>query len=340
MARATAGKTAGTAGTAGREGTPTGADTAGAATGGATPDGGTKPGDPGGGARSHAPGTDAPDTGTPSTDSPGTDAPGTDTPGGGIRLPRRVAGSPGAALVAWLAAELGEAEPGPLGHLGRVAGVLGEERARAVRRAVAAMQEAGGLRVATGERERTPGGVFFQLAALVLDDKECRAAGLLRPLPWARQARSLAVKSMRAQERAAQADLGEVRLPRPQEKPKGAVAKLSIAGRPEAARLRGAWARISLQTRPPGPLPRGLPAPQGRPPICTVLIARKHWDLIRPALEDPEDVLMAEGYPSLDPDGTLVLHAVAATTRGIVRATRAGLRALAAGPGTGEGGTK
>ena len=75
----------------------------------------------------------------------------------------RTSSTPEEALVADLAAALGETAPTALGQLRRIVQTLGPERVRHVLAQAQAQEAAGGLMLPDGSRRRTPGGVFFRL---------------------------------------------------------------------------------------------------------------------------------------------------------------------------------
>ncbi len=72
-------------------------------------------------------------------------------------------------------------------------------------------------------------------------------------------------------------------------------------------------------------LPKGLPEPPAGTRY-TVFVARKPWGKIAEALAaDPEDALIVEGYPSLDPrfPQGITVHATSVTTKRTQAAKRA-----------------
>jgi len=78
-------------------------------------------------------------------------------------------------------------------------------------------------------------------------------------------------------------------------------------------------------------LPKGLPVPGTTRTRYVVLIARKQWTKVAVALADPEDVLIAEGYPALEERfaGAITVYATRVTTKGLQAAQKAGATAEA-----------
>ena len=73
------------------------------------------------------------------------------------------------------------------------------------------------------------------------------------------------------------------------------------------------------EAAPPSP---GLPA-RGGAAACLVLMAAKHWQGVREALDaDPQDALIVNGYAGLDPlaPGMLVLRTTSVSTVALVKA--------------------
>jgi hypothetical protein len=98
--------------------------------------------------------------------------------------------------------------------------------------------------------------------------------------------------------------------------------KITVIGRPRQVRAQGEVVVVPLVSERVPTVPKGLPAPVPGTAYA-VLIARKQWQKVAAALEDPADRLIAEGYPTLRPgfDGITVL-ATNVTTTGLQAAKR------------------
>jgi len=101
--------------------------------------------------------------------------------------------------------------------------------------------------------------------------------------------------------------------------------KITVIGRPGKVLDRGQVIVLSLRQDTAPALPKGLPAPATGTRYA-LLIAAKQWTKIAATLDaDPEDALIAEGYPSLDPrfPQGITVHATSVTTKRTQAAKRA-----------------
>ena len=217
-------------------------------------------------------------------------------------------------LVAELAAQLSETEATPLRQIRRALATLGEERVRAFVAEALAVEAGGGLLLPDGSRRRTLGGVFFHLVRQGVTRDERRAifphvaggrrgrpATAVAPFTWDDYPAAL------------------TQLGRPGE---ATTVKLTVIGRPTSVAERGPVVLVGLRSEKAPSLPKGVPAP-AQPTGYLLLIARKQWDKIASQLRRPDDVLIVEGYPTLDPrfQGITVL-ATRATTKLLQQAER------------------
>ena len=165
-----------------------------------------------------------------------------------------------------------------------------------------------------GSRRRTPGGVFFHLLRQGITRDERRAifphvaggqrgrpATEVAPFTWADYPAALARLGR----------LGEA-----------TTVKITVVGRPNSVAERGPVVLVGLRSERAPALPKGLPPP-AQPTSYLLLIARKQWDKVAASLRRPDDVLIIEGYPTLDVrfQGITVL-ATRATTKLLQQAER------------------
>jgi molybdopterin-guanine dinucleotide biosynthesis protein len=67
----------------------------------------------------------------------------------------------------------------------------------------------------------------------------------------------------------------------------------------------------------------GLPTPPGTPTTYVVYIASRQWRKVAEAIRDPEDVLIIEGFPQLDPQtSSIAVFATNTTTKKLQMAQR------------------
>ena len=193
-------------------------------------------------------------------------------------------------VVTAIAAQLGETEQLPQRQIARAVSTLGEERVRALVARALAIEAQGGLMLPDGSRRRTLGGVFFQILRKDVTPAERRVIFLPQPSSRPPAAATRACFSWDGYAAALQ------ELRRPGE---ATSVKITVSGRPAQTVERGPVVIVSLKSeRVPG-LPKGLPAP-AQPTAYALLIARKHWEKVAPSLRQPEDLLIVEGYPTLD----------------------------------------
>ena len=87
--------------------------------------------------------------------------------------------------------------------------------------------------------------------------------------------------------------------------------KLTLVGRPKKVAKAGEGAVVvSLQGKPPGALPKGLPTPPETGITWAVFIANKQWNKVKDSMTtNAEDALIIEGYPLVDKNGAGVVLA-------------------------------
>ncbi len=244
--------------------------------------------------------------------------------GDSSRMVVREAGDVGAVLAVAdaIADALGETEELPRRQVRRVVRALGEARARAFLAEALAIEAGGGEPLPDGSRRRTVGGVFFRLVRQGTTNKERKAIFL----PGGGAAPPAATAPFTWDDFAAIAStLG-----------KGAgeatTVKITVIGRPKQVRVQGEVVLVPLVSEKLPTIPKGLPTPTTGTTYA-LLIARKQWQKVAAALEDPADRLIAEGYPTLRSgfEGITVL-ATNVTTTGL-QATKRQAQQVAEEPG-------
>jgi hypothetical protein len=203
--------------------------------------------------------------------------------------------------------------------IGRIVMVLGAQEALTFLQETLALEAAGGLQTLDGSRRRTPGGAFI---ALVRE----RATQSQREMiwPWLKRCR---------QRKSGEPNGSQpVPPPRPQlvwanwagivqraltRRGEATTVKLTVIGRPGKVVMQEHYVVTTLPTAERVPtLPRGVPTPPNQPMTCVVYIARKQWKKVAEYIKDPDDVLIVEGFPTLDPElATLSLFATLVTTK-------------------------
>jgi hypothetical protein len=226
-----------------------------------------------------------------------------------------------------IADQLGETQKEPRALLYRVVKKIGPETALAFLQKTHEVEEAGGLLRYDGSR-RTPGGTFFHL---VTTDEGLRER-VERLFPISKKKERQGEQAQRrvppppiitgpplswADRVAALSEIGTAE--------KGTIntVKITVIGRPGKVIERATCVLMSMKTSKVPSLPKGLPAPDIAATTYTVYIANKQWRKVAAALEDPDDILIIEGYPQLDlKTNSIAVFATNTTTKMLQMATK------------------
>ena len=170
-----------------------------------------------------------------------------------------------------------------------------------------------------GSRRRTPGGVYVRLVRAQLPPEELRA--LLWP-PGRRPRPGGGSRSGQAAPAFSWDDYGALAPTLTRGAGEATTVKITVIGRPKQVQARGEVVIVPLVSEKLPTLPKGLPTP-ATGTAYAVLIARKQWQKVAGVADDPDDTLIVEGYPTLDPrfPGITVL-ATNVTTRNLQIAKR------------------
>lgn len=211
-------------------------------------------------------------------------------------------------VAADIARQLNETNPKALAQLERLVERVGEDVARAFLTEALRIEADGGLRTHDGRR-RSLGGVYFYIAK---GQTGWRDKGYIWPhlrtrkaAPFKWQAR---LKIVPALNRAK----GEAKR-----------VKITVIGRPGKVIEKENLVLTSMQSGKAPVLPKGLPAPPNETTPYILYIARKQWRKVAGALDDPDDLLIVEGYPVFDRRlQAISVFAQSVTTRRLQRARR------------------
>lgn len=185
-----------------------------------------------------------------------------------------------------------------------VINVLGEERAQELLQQTLAIEAEGGILTVSGERRRTPGGVYLKLLKeqASADEQERIFAGGPKTKPRPAQ---------EAAEAANPPPLGP--LPWEEARPEisrliklpleRASVKITLVGRPSQVSKTKSCVVVAMKGSRPPSLPKGLPpAPDGSDFSYAVFISLRHWAKVAPVMaQDKDERLLVEGYPIFDP---------------------------------------
>jgi hypothetical protein len=213
-------------------------------------------------------------------------------------------------IAADIAQQLDETNPKAIGQIERIIEHLGAEAARAWLREALEVEAQGGMMLPDGSRRRTPGGVFFCIAkgrmphevrGLIwprLRPRRKSRKPKVKPLPWA-TCLELAPEAM-------------------QEPGEATTVKITLVGRPGRMVERENVVLTSMQNTKAPTLPKGLPQPPDEPTTYVVYIARKQWQRVAEAIQDPKDKLILEGYPVFEKRlGAMAVFTTFVTTKNL-----------------------
>jgi PHAX RNA-binding domain len=168
--------------------------------------------------------------------------------------------------------------------------VIGHERAKAICAEALRVEASGGLLTEDKSRRRSPGGTFFYLVRQRISRKEFYR--IFRPGVSATSSRETLTQPC------TWADVTEATSALAQAAAEATTMKVTLVGRPSATQTRGRAIIFQLKGKPPGNLPKELPAPPKTPMTWTVVVGMRQWDKVKDSLtQHPDDRLVCEGYP-------------------------------------------
>lgn len=192
-----------------------------------------------------------------------------------------------------IAIQLQETESGVITQIARIRGRMGSEFVQTVLADTLRLEAEGGMLTEDKQRRRTPGGVFFYLVRGRITTED-RKVLFPRPPRPAKPPLPTTIMLRDAERQAIYAQL----------KSHPGVAKnmkLTLVGRPAKILKRDTFVAVTLASREPPALPKGLPElPVQEPTVYLVYIANKQWRKVEEAIQNPEDKLIIEGYPYND----------------------------------------
>ena len=216
-----------------------------------------------------------------------------------------------------IAQQLGETDPIPQEQIRRIVERLGAEAALTFLRETLEIEAQGGMLLPDRSRRRTPGGVFFYLVRSRISKKD-------RAFIWPPPPPSL--QPPRTKEPVAPPLAWEDRLAVLDEvlKQKGiaTTVKITLIGRPGKVVEKGDSVIIGMQSTKVPALPKGLPTPPGTPTDYVVFIARKQWAKVGDAIQNPDDALIIEGFPVIDPQAKSIAVFAPNVTTKLLQAAR------------------
>jgi hypothetical protein len=239
-----------------------------------------------------------------------------------------------------IADQLGETEAGPRRLILRLVKHLGVDAALAFLKQTLEIEEQGGMMLPDGSRRRTPGGVWLFLVRKSLpaqdvarlfphyrlrlskegtegtDTKTDAATSSPKPAP------TTPTTFRWAERHAVLTEIGT-------ERGAARTVKMTVIGRPGNVIERGQCVITTMVGSAKAPaLPKGVPTPPEIETTYTLYIGAKQWKKVAQAIDDPEDLLIVEGYPQLDlKTQSVAVFVTSTTTKNLQRAQREALQA-------------
>ncbi len=220
-----------------------------------------------------------------------------------------------------IAQTLGETDRAVIAQLRRAIRVLGVDATHALVAETQQLEAQGGMLTRDGSRRRTPGGVFFQL---VLQRMPTRDRWFVFRYDKRRQKGRPpgSTNALAAGEPPFTLDLLPEIIAQIQQWGGATTVKITVIGRPTQAIERGEVIILGLINERAPSLPKGLPAPP-TPTKYVVLVARKQWQKVADALNNADDRLIVEGYPTYTPQHAgITVYATSVTTKQLQAAKR------------------
>jgi hypothetical protein len=216
--------------------------------------------------------------------------------------------------------QLQEKEPSARAQITMIVKRLGITEATAICEQALSIEAQGGMVLPDGSRRRTVGGVFFYLVKQQHPElfRWQRATKEGEPGRTTRQTAPAPLSLMKWEERITALD--EIGI----EKGTITTVKITLIGRPGKIVSRGSCIVTSMRAKQDVPsLPKGLPTPPAYQTTYTLYIAMKQWNKVAEAIRDPEDTLIVEGFPQLDPETSCIaVFATNTTTKKLQQAQR------------------
>jgi hypothetical protein len=239
--------------------------------------------------------------------------------------------NPITSIAATIAAQLGETHAGARATIWRCVRTLGPERAQAFVTQAQEVEANGGMLIPDGSRKRTLGGIFFYLVRTQISDAEAVAINVM----W--RSKQKRKKLVRAQDQAEP----PTSAPPPPLPPfvwdeaapiiaelttnvgEASTVKVTVIGRPNQVVERQGVVVVALRSTKTPTLPKGLPPLPSTPTTYMIFIQQKQWNKVREAMQNPEDALIAEGYPVHEPRfAGITVYVTQVTTKALQAAKR------------------
>lgn len=199
----------------------------------------------------------------------------------------------GEQTISHIAQALKESEGQPLAQLRTIVERFGSEFALKALEETLKVEEQGGLMINDGSRKRTPGGVFFYLVRGRIPRKDVAEIFYKGQKPQPKQPAE--------EDMFRWGDRMTIARELMQEKGEAKV-KVTLIGRPGKVVEKQQFVITMIRDSKVPSLPKGMPRPPADPTSFMVYISKKQWSRVKESLQNPEDVLIVEGFARYDPE--------------------------------------
>ncbi len=214
-------------------------------------------------------------------------------------------------VAAMIADQLGETEAWPRRNIVIIVRALGRTQSRQLLAQALQIEANGGMMLPDNSRRRTPGGVFFHLAYTTGQPKPGKklTRPMRRQMPKPKEEKQAVQTTPKEKQPVSQPATifpwnDRITLIQEAEKEKGntTTVKITLIGRPGNILDKGQFIVTVMESTKIPALPKGLPTPTNIATKYAVYIAAKQWKKVAESIQDPEDVLIIEGFPKTDPE--------------------------------------
>ncbi|GAB4517562.1 MAG: hypothetical protein OHK0046_24240 [Anaerolineae bacterium] len=213
-----------------------------------------------------------------------------------------------------IADSLNETDKKPRRQIMKIVELMGPEFAQQILKESLEIEANGGMMIASGERRRTPGGVFFYIAR----EKMPEEARMEVFYAWYAHAARRAEREAKYEpfDYTQRAEL----LARILNENRGEIAelKVTLSGRPTEIERRQHLVVMAMDYHIPETfaLPSGVPSPSREPVTYTVYVSARQWEPVEEALQKGDDELMLDGVFGIDPEtNTIAIYTTYVTTK-------------------------
>jgi len=240
-----------------------------------------------------------------------------------------------------IADTLGETEFRPRSSIAQVVRILGRTQSKKLLGQALQIESNGGEMLGDGSRKRTLGGIWFRLAYQTgipkpgmhlppqryqKTPKKAKSTDAQTSTPNATNFTQKPKKAIAESQRAI-AFQWEDRVPAVQEatteRGKVSTVKITVTGRPGKIVDKGQCIVTVMEDSKTPSLPKGLPTPTSTHVKYAVYISMKHWNKVKDAIQDPEDILIIEGCPKTDSEvSAIAVFATNVTTKKLQMAAK------------------